>query len=81
MKQSKQIQEDMKNPAILEIKAAKKENKKLQMHERYQTILMMLHDAPYPQIVKMTGQSLATIYNYVKTYKSTRWPSIRSLSM
>src|SRR5665647_170638 len=69
MKESKQIQEDIKKLAILEIKAAMKENKDLRMHERYQTILMMLHGEPYPQIVKMTGRSLATIYNYVKAYK------------
>lgn len=69
MKRVQRKLEDETNPAIQEIKAAMKGNKDLRMHERYQTILMMLHGDPYAQISKVTGRSMATIFNYVRAYR------------
>lgn len=69
MKTPKLIQDDFNNSAIREIKAAMKENKDLRMHERYQTILMVLHKIPYKEISRITGRSVATICNYVKAYR------------
>lgn len=54
---------------MLPIKAAIKENKDLRMHERYQTILMVLHKVTYKEISQITGRSIATICNYVKAYR------------
>lgn len=63
------IQENEKDRAIQEIKAAMKANKDLRMHERYQTILMVLLGESYEQIVKVTGRALSTLYNYSKAYR------------
>lgn len=63
------IQEDEKDRAIQEIKAAMKANKDLRIHERYQTILMVLLGESYEQIVKVTGRALSTLYNYSKAYR------------
>lgn len=69
MKRTKEFQNDAKDPAIQEIKAAMKRNKDLRMHERYQTLLMLLHGYSHEQISKATGRSLATTYNYAKAYR------------
>lgn len=69
MKLSKEFNENKKNTAILEIKAAMKVNKDLRMYERYQTILMALYNEDYEQIAKITGRSIATVCNYVKAYR------------
>lgn len=69
MKLSKQLQNDTNHLAIQEIKAVMKANRDLRMHERYQTILMVLHGDHYEQISKITGRSIPTIYNYAKAYK------------
>ena len=63
------IQENDKNRAIQEIKAAMKANKDLRMHERYQTILMILLGESYERIVQVTGRALSTLYNYSKAYR------------
>lgn len=63
------IQENERDRAIQEIKAAMKVNKDLRMHERYQTILMVLLGESYEQIVKVTGRALSTLYNYSKAYR------------
>jgi transposase len=68
MKTPKLIQEDMKNPAIGEIKAAMKTNKDLRMHERYQTILLHLHDVSNKEISTIIGRSLSSVYNYIHSY-------------
>lgn len=69
MKLPKQLQEDMKNPEIVAIKAAMKANKDLRMHERYQTILMDMHGVSKKDISKMIGRSLSTVYNYINAYR------------
>jgi len=63
------IQENEKDRAIQEIKAAMKANKDLRMHERYQTILMVLLGESYERIVNVTGRALSTLYNYSKAYR------------
>lgn len=68
MKKPKLLQKDENNPAIREIKAAMKANKDLRMHERYQTILMHLHDVSNKEISTIIGRSLSTVYNYIHAY-------------
>lgn len=62
-------QENEKDDAIQEIKAAMKANKDLRMYERYQTILMVLLGESYQQIVQVTGRALSTLYNYSNAYR------------
>lgn len=63
------IQENEKDRAIKEIKAAMRANKDLRMHERYQTILMVLLGESYERIAQVTGRALSTLYNYSKAYR------------
>lgn len=70
MNKPKLILDDIKNPAIQEIKAAMKGNKDLRMHERYQIMIMVLRAEPYQKISELTGRSHGTICNYVKAYKN-----------
>jgi transposase len=63
------VAEEHKAAAILEMKAAMKLNKDLRMHERYQTILMLLLGESYERISEVTGRTLATLYNYSKAYR------------
>ena len=58
-----------KNKAVQEIKAAMKGNKDLRMHERYQTILMVLRDESYENIAEVIGRRISTLYNYSKAYR------------
>jgi putative transposase len=59
----------MNNPEIMAIKAAIKANKDLRMHERYQTILLDLHNVSKQDISKLIGRSLSTVYNYINAYR------------
>ncbi|MNM72163.1 hypothetical protein D3C81_838490 [compost metagenome] len=63
------VAEEHKAAAIQEIKAAMKLYKDLRMHERYQTILMLLLDYSYERISKVTERTVATLYNYSKAYR------------
>lgn len=63
------IEEEQKSAAIQEIKAALRTNKTLRMHERYQTILMLLLGESYERIAEVTGRTVSTLYNYSKTYR------------
>ncbi|WP_025682277.1 IS630 family transposase [Paenibacillus maysiensis] len=63
------VAEEQKAAAIQEVKAAMKINKDLRMHERYQTILMLLLGESYERISEVTGRALATLYNYSKAYR------------
>lgn len=63
------IPENEKEKAIQEIKKAMKGNKDLRMHERYQTILMLLLGVPYERITEVTGRALSTLYTYSKAYR------------
>ncbi|WP_155837219.1 IS630 family transposase [Aneurinibacillus terranovensis] len=63
------MQVNEKDGAIQEIKAAMKANKDLRMHERYQTILMVLLGESYERITQVTGRALSTLYNYSKAYR------------
>lgn len=69
MKQPSQINLDKDSPEIQKIKQLIHENKDLRMHERYQTILMHLHDAKYAVISKIVGRSTVTMGSYIKSYK------------
>ncbi|WP_376717986.1 IS630 family transposase [Paenibacillus forsythiae] len=61
--------EEHKAVAIQEIKAAMKINKDVRMHERYQTILMLLLGESYERISEVTGRTISTLYNYSKAYR------------
>lgn len=63
------VVEEHKAAAIQEIKAAMKINKDLRMHERYQTILMLLLGDSYERISEVIGRTVATLYNYSKAYR------------
>ena len=68
MKLPELLQDDMSNPEIRAIKAAMKANKELRMHERYQAVLMHLHNVSSKDISKLIGRSLSTVYNYIHSY-------------
>lgn len=63
------ISENEKRQAIQEVKAAMKKNRDLRMHQRYQTILMLLNGESYPKIAECTGLGIATLYNYSAAYR------------
>ena len=69
MRQPSQINLDKDCPEIQKIKQQIRENKDLRMHERYQTILMHLHDAKYAVISKIVSRSTVTVGSYIKSYK------------
>ena len=69
MNTPKLMQENMNNPAVQEIKAVMKANKDLRLHERYQTILLHLHDVSNKEISIIIGRSLSTVYNYINAYR------------
>ncbi|CAM4247796.1 helix-turn-helix domain-containing protein [Paenibacillus alkaliterrae] len=69
MKLPKLLQEDQNDPEIQAIKAAIKANKDLRMHERYQTILLVLHGVSKKDTSKIIGRSLSTVYNYINAYR------------
>ena|GEM_PF-883267 len=71
MKLPELLQDDMSNPEIRATKAAMKANKDLRMHERYQAILMHLHNVSNKDISKLTGRSLSTVYNYINSYRES----------
>lgn len=66
-----------KEQAIQDIKAAMKENKDLRMHERYQTILMILRGESYENIANVTGRNISTLYNYSKAYRENRLDGLK----
>lgn len=63
------VGEEQKARAIQEIKAVMKTNKDLRMHERYQTILMLLLGESYDRIRDVTGRATSTLYSYSKAYR------------
>lgn len=63
------VAEEHKAAAIQEIKAMMKTNKDLRMHERYQTILLLVLGESYERISEVTGRAVATLYNYSKAYR------------
>jgi transposase len=71
------VEEEHQAAAIQEIKAAMKINKDLRMHERYQTILMLLLGESYKRISEVTGRSHATLYNYSKAYREQGMPGLQ----
>jgi len=63
------IDSSEKDKAIQEIKAVMKGNKDVRMHERYQTILMVLHGDSYEKVAETIGRQISTLYNYSKAYR------------
>ena len=62
------IPEEKIPAALEELKLAMKEEKDNKMFVRYQVIYMLLSGESYEKIIDYTGLSLATLFNYRKTY-------------
>ncbi len=62
------LPEDQIPAALEELKCAMKAEKNQKMFVRYQVIYLLLSGEPYEKIVDYTGLSLATLFNYRKTY-------------
>jgi len=61
---------------LIELNNAMKNCKNRRMYERYQTIKLHLEGYDIPQISKITGRCLKTVYNYLNAYKTGGFDSL-----